>query len=184
MTLGCCFTVPKFGVLTTQMPWSGIISTKSLQNFKIMVSEFEFSMGQQWLIQHLQLDLMCQQFQTTSLETPSELELGALLQCVGLLALKWFHIFLHCLLDFIYFQDIGSAGQTERNMFKTMVGIYKTIVSPIMRNGDLFRLWDPFKGNLAAWMFVTKDKHQAVVFVFSINSDHWSNLVPRYEFAR
>lgn len=28
-------------------------------------------------------------------------------------------------------------------------------------------------------MYVTRDKSQAVVFAFSINSDHWSNLVPR-----
>ncbi|RYG60162.1 hypothetical protein EON64_19515 [archaeon] len=33
--------------------------------------------------------------------------------------------------------------------------------------------------SLAAWMYVSRDKSEAVVFVFSVNSDHWSNLVPR-----
>lgn len=28
-------------------------------------------------------------------------------------------------------------------------------------------------------MYVTRDKTQAVVFAFSLNSDHWSELVPR-----
>jgi hypothetical protein len=28
-------------------------------------------------------------------------------------------------------------------------------------------------------MYVSRDKNAAVVFAFSVNSDHWSNLVPR-----
>ena len=28
-------------------------------------------------------------------------------------------------------------------------------------------------------MYVTRDQSQAAVFVFCMNSDHWSNLVPR-----
>ena len=47
------------------------------------------------------------------------------------------------------------------------------------RNGDLFRLWSPFQVKLAAWMYVSRDKLRSVVFAFSMNSDHWSNLVPR-----
>ena len=30
-------------------------------------------------------------------------------------------------------------------------------------------------------MYVSRDKQQAVVFAFSLNSDHWSNLVPRLQ---
>ena len=30
-------------------------------------------------------------------------------------------------------------------------------------------------------MYVSRDKSQAVVFAFSLNSDHWSNLVPRLQ---
>jgi hypothetical protein len=35
------------------------------------------------------------------------------------------------------------------------------------------------ESNLAAWMYVTVDQKEAVIFAFSVNSDHWSNLVPR-----
>ena len=45
--------------------------------------------------------------------------------------------------------------------------------------GDLYRLWNPFKGSRAAWMYVSEDSTVAVVFAFSINYDHWSNTVPR-----
>lgn len=30
-------------------------------------------------------------------------------------------------------------------------------------------------------MYVSRDKAQAVVFAFSVNSNHWSNLVPRLQ---
>ncbi len=30
-------------------------------------------------------------------------------------------------------------------------------------------------------MYVTRDKSQAIVFAFCMNSDHWSNLVPRLQ---
>lgn len=30
-------------------------------------------------------------------------------------------------------------------------------------------------------MYVSRDKKEAVVFAFSLNSDHWSNLVPRLQ---
>ena len=46
-------------------------------------------------------------------------------------------------------------------------------------DGDLYRLWNPFKAPYAAWMYVTRDKSEALVFAFSVNSDHWSNIVPR-----
>jgi hypothetical protein len=32
-----------------------------------------------------------------------------------------------------------------------------------------------------AWMYVSQDKTHAVVFAFALNSDHWSNLVPRLQ---
>jgi hypothetical protein len=43
----------------------------------------------------------------------------------------------------------------------------------------VYRIWDPFQLPLAAWMYVSIDKSEAVVFAFSLNTDHWSNLVPR-----
>jgi hypothetical protein len=35
------------------------------------------------------------------------------------------------------------------------------------------------KVKFAAWMYVSEDKREGVVFAFSLNSDHWSNIVPR-----
>jgi len=44
-----------------------------------------------------------------------------------------------------------------------------------------FRTFFLTQMNFAAWMYVSRDKQQAVVFAFSLNSDHWSNLVPRLQ---
>ena len=52
-------------------------------------------------------------------------------------------------------------------------------VGSIIRDGDLYRLWNPFKVSFASWMYVSRDLSESVVFAFSMNSDHWSNLVPR-----
>lgn len=41
--------------------------------------------------------------------------------------------------------DICSLSPSELNSYKEHIVIYKTLVSPIIRNGDLYRLWDPFK---------------------------------------
>ncbi len=38
--------------------------------------------------------------------------------------------------------------ETDKNVFKEQILVFKTIVSPILRKGNLFRLWDPFKVTL------------------------------------
>ena len=35
-------------------------------------------------------------------------------------------------------------------------------------NGDFFRLLSPFEGNETAWMFISSDKREAVVFYFQV----------------
>lgn len=74
--------------------------------------------------------------------------------------------------------DLKDISIKDRCYFREQIAIYK-ILSPIIRTGDLYRLWDPFKISFAAWMYVSRDRENAVVFAFSVNSDHWSNLVPR-----
>lgn len=37
----------------------------------------------------------------------------------------------------------------------------------------------PLQLNYAAWMYVKPDKSEALLFVFCLNSDHWSKFVPR-----
>lgn len=79
---------------------------------------------------------------------------------------------------FGYELDLSLASDKDKAIFRQQIDFYR-LISPIVRWGDLFRLWNPFKMALAAWMYVSRDKTKAVVFVFSANSDHWSNLVPR-----
>jgi alpha-galactosidase len=72
--------------------------------------------------------------------------------------------------------DICAASYIEKMQYKELVACYRAF-APIIRYGDLFRLWDPFKNTFAAWMYVTQDKSEAVVFAFSLNSDHWSKFL-------
>jgi len=74
--------------------------------------------------------------------------------------------------------DMTIATPVERLIYQKQIEFYRA-VSPIIRYGDIYRLWDPFKQSAAAWMYVTRDKKQAIVFVFCMNSDHWSSVVPR-----
>jgi alpha-galactosidase len=98
--------------------------------------------------------------------------------------------------------DLTRASDKDLAAFKTQVDVYKQ-VHPVVRWGDLYRLWNPFKVmtlqhcaecslndfqprvyvqlSFGAWMYVLQDKSQAVVFAFALNSDHWSNLVPRLQ---
>jgi len=79
---------------------------------------------------------------------------------------------------FGYELDIGVVTPAEMLIYQKQVEFYR-MIAHIVRWGDLYRLWNPFKMPFAAWMYVTLDKSEAVVFVFSMNSDHWSNIVPR-----
>eukprot|EP01031_Cornospumella_fuschlensis_P034588 gene34588-41883_t len=74
--------------------------------------------------------------------------------------------------------DLSTASASDRVIFQKQCEFYRQI-HHVIRFGDIYRLWDPFKRALASWMYVTRDKSEAVVFAFSFNSDHWSDLVPR-----
>lgn len=74
--------------------------------------------------------------------------------------------------------DFGAVSTTELLACKEAVRVFRRIWRIIL-NGDLYRLWNPFKALFAAWMYVSRDKSEAVVFAFSFNSECWSNLVPR-----
>lgn len=79
---------------------------------------------------------------------------------------------------FGYELDITLASPAELVAYQKQIEFYK-LIAPIVRYGDMYRLWSPFKLPLCSWMYVSRDKSEAVVFAFSMNSDHWSNLVPR-----
>lgn len=55
--------------------------------------------------------------------------------------------------------------------------IYKWI-APLVYDGDMYRLWNPFESDSGAWMFVSQDKRQAVVTAVNIRRDT-GRLLPR-----
>lgn len=74
--------------------------------------------------------------------------------------------------------DFCLCTQKDMNDFRKLCDTYRAL-SQTIRYGDIYRLWNPFRVTFAAWMYVSCDKSEAAVFAFSMNSDHWSNLVPR-----
>ena len=80
--------------------------------------------------------------------------------------------------SFGYELDLSQCADAEIQLFKESSYKYLNL-APVIRDGDLYRLWDPFKSSFCAWMFVSRDRLRGVCFAFSLNSDHWSNLVPR-----
>jgi hypothetical protein len=73
--------------------------------------------------------------------------------------------------------DVNQLATEEIALFAAQVQVWKSFCH-IIYCGELYRLWDPFSVPLCSWMFVTHHRDEALVFAFSVNSDHWSNLVP------
>ena len=76
--------------------------------------------------------------------------------------------------------DFAKTSAKDVLLYRDYSFIYLSI-QHIIREGDLYRLWNPFRVSFAAWMYVSRDKKEAVVLCFSLNSEHWSNLVPRLQ---
>ena len=51
-------------------------------------------------------------------------------------------------------------------------------LAPIINAGVFHRLWSPFEGQYAAWMFVAEDKREALVFAFVL-SKNAGEMLPR-----
>ncbi|MCX7714445.1 MAG: alpha-galactosidase [Clostridia bacterium] len=68
-----------------------------------------------------------------------------------------------------YELDVGILTDTEKDIICKQIDFYKNI-RPLVLFGDFYRLISPFEGNDAAWMFVSEDKDEAVVFYFGILS--------------
>lgn len=81
---------------------------------------------------------------------------------------------------FGYELDLSVSNPKEILMYRDFSYVYLRF-APVIRTGNIYRLWSPFKNTFASWMYVSQDKTEAVVFCFSLNSDHWSNLVPRLQ---
>lgn len=51
-------------------------------------------------------------------------------------------------------------------------------LSPLVYNGDMYRLWSPFKTDSGAWMFVSRDSHWAIVIAVNLKREV-GRLLPR-----
>lgn len=72
--------------------------------------------------------------------------------------------------NFGYELDLTKLTAEELAEIREQVKLYKEI-RPLVQFGDFYRLRSPFEGSDAAWMFVSADKQEAVVFYFQIEAD-------------
>ena len=71
--------------------------------------------------------------------------------------------------NFGYELDLNALSQQELDVVKGQIALYKEIRDTI-QNGTLYRIKNPFDGNLAQWNFVSQDGRQVVAFHFEILS--------------
>lgn len=69
--------------------------------------------------------------------------------------------------NFGYELDLTKLTAKEKDEIKKQIALYKEI-RPIIQFGNFYRLLNPFKGNAAAWMFVTENQLEVVIGYFSI----------------
>jgi len=69
--------------------------------------------------------------------------------------------------NFGYEMDLSTLSEGEKERVREQVRLYKEI-RPLVQQGDMYRLKSPFEGNEAAWMFVSEDRREAVVFWFRV----------------
>ena len=66
-----------------------------------------------------------------------------------------------------YELDLATFTSEEKESVRTQIQFYKEI-RELVQFGDFYRLRSPFEGNETAWMFVSEDKIDVVVFYFRI----------------
>ncbi len=69
--------------------------------------------------------------------------------------------------NFGYELDATKLSDEVKEKIKIQIADYKRLRG-IIQYGDFYRLLSPFKGNHTAWMFVSEDKKEAVVFFYRI----------------
>lgn len=78
--------------------------------------------------------------------------------------------------NFGYELDITEMTIDEKKTVKEQISLYKEIRS-VIQKGDLYRLKSPFEENEVAWMFVTPDQKEAIVFYFKVLAE--ANMLPK-----
>ncbi len=69
--------------------------------------------------------------------------------------------------NFGYELDATKLSDEVKEKIKIQIADYKRLRG-IIQYGDFYRLLSPFKGNHTAWMFVSEEKKEAVVFFYRI----------------
>lgn len=66
-----------------------------------------------------------------------------------------------------YELDVTKLSELQKKIVKRQTAIYK-IMRPLVQFGVFYRLLSPFEGNEAAWMTVSEDKQEFVVFYYRV----------------
>lgn len=69
--------------------------------------------------------------------------------------------------NFGYELDLTKFTDEEKELVKEQVANYKEIRG-LVQQGNLYRLQSPFEGNETAWMFVSDDQSEALVYYFRV----------------
>ncbi|CAM4348184.1 alpha-galactosidase [Paenibacillus phoenicis] len=69
--------------------------------------------------------------------------------------------------NFGYELDLTRFTEEEKETAKRQIALYKKIRG-LVQQGDLYRLQSPFEGNETAWMFVSPDQSEALLFYFRV----------------
>jgi alpha-galactosidase len=69
--------------------------------------------------------------------------------------------------NFGYELDITNMSDEEKQAMKEQIKIYKEM-RRLIQFGDFYRLQSPFEGNVTAWMYVSKEKEEAAVFLYKV----------------
>ncbi|ASA25907.1 alpha-galactosidase [Paenibacillus donghaensis] len=69
--------------------------------------------------------------------------------------------------NFGYELDLTKFTDEEKELVKEQVANYKGIRG-LVQQGNLYRLQSPFEGNETAWMFVSDDQREALVYYFRV----------------
>ncbi len=72
--------------------------------------------------------------------------------------------------NFGYELDLTHMTEDEQEIVKAQTQTYQEM-RELIQKGDFYRLLSPFEGNYTAWMVVSKDQREAVVFYFRILSE-------------
>jgi alpha-galactosidase len=71
--------------------------------------------------------------------------------------------------NFGYELDLSTFTPAEKEEVKAQVAFYKKI-RPVIQFGDFYRILSPFEGNETAWMYVSPNQKEGVLFYFKVLS--------------